>query len=101
VREYGQAAGKAPGSLESGKLMYISVGDNRQQCKDSLERYTHAYYGPQYDVENNCAFGPAQECAAKIQGFIDAGAKTMILGPTWPDVDQITRIAEEVVPLLR
>ncbi len=29
-----------------------------------------------------------------------AGAKTMILGPTWPDLSQITHIAEEVVPLL-
>jgi len=101
VREYARGAGKDPDSLESGKLMYISVGDDRQQCKESLERYTHAYYGPQYDVENNCVFGPAQECAAKIQGFIDAGAKTLILGPTAPDPAQITRIAEEVVPLLR
>ncbi len=102
VQGYARAAGKDPDSLDSGKLMYIFVGENRAQCRESLIKFTQAYYGPQYDVDtNNCAFGPAEQCAEKIQGFIDAGAKTMLLGPTWPDVSQITRIAEEVVPLLR
>ena len=63
--------------------------------------YTHAYYGDQYDVDSNCAFGPPEEYAKKIQSFVDAGAKTMILGPSSPNVGQITRIANEVVPLLR
>ena len=101
VRDYAQAAGKNPDSLDSGKLMYINVGDDRQKCKEELEAFTHAYYGPQYDVENSCAFGPAAECAARIQPFIDAGVKTMMLGPAWPDVGQITRISQEVLPLLK
>ena len=101
VRDYAQAAGKNPDSLDSGKLMYINVGDDRQKCKEELEAFTHAYYGPQYDVENNCAFGPAADCAAKIQPYIDAGVKTMMLGPTWPDVAQITRISQDVLPLLK
>lgn len=101
IRGYAQAAGKNPDSLESGKLIYTYVGEDRERCKQQLEAFTHAYYGPQYDVENNCAFGTPGECAAKIQGYIDAGAKTMMLGPTWPDVGQITRIAQDVMPLLR
>ena len=101
VRGYAQAAGKNPDALESGKLMYTYVGEDRQRCKEQLEAFTHAYYGPQYDVENNCAFGPPEQCAAKIQGYLDAGAKTVMLGPTWPDVGQITRIAQDVVPLLK
>lgn len=101
VRSHAQAAGKNPDSLDSGKLMYINVGDDRQKCKEELEAFTHAYYGPQYDVEHACAFGPATDCAAKIQPYIDAGAKTMMLGPAWTDVGQINRIAREVLPLLR
>ena len=100
VKDFAEAAGKDPGSLDSGKLMYIFVGDDREQCAAKLKEFTQPYYGPQYDVDNNCAFGTPADCAETIQGFIDAGAKTMILGPTWPDVAQITRIAEEVVPLL-
>ena len=44
------------------------------------------YYGPQFDVDANCAFGPPEVCAARLQGFLDAGAKTVMLGqpgPTW------------------
>ncbi len=80
--------------------MYIYVGEDREHCKAQLQQFTNAYYG-QYDVENDCAYGPPDECAAKVQSFIDAGAKTMILGPTWPDVHQVTRIANEVIPKLR
>ena len=101
ISSYAQAVGKDSAALESAKPIYTNVGDNRQHCKEQLEAFTHAYYGPQYDVENNCAFGSPEECAEKIQAFIDAGAKTMVLGPTWPDVGQIRRIAEQVVPLLK
>ena len=101
VRGYAQAAGKNPDAMDSGKLMYIYVDDDRARAKQRLEAFTHAYYGPQYDVEAACAFGTAQECAAYAQAYIDAGAKKIILGPTWPDPVQIERIAQEVIPLLK
>ena len=101
VQDFAKAAGKNAESLESVKLLYINVGQNREQCIAELEAYTHAYYGPQYDVENNCVFGPPADCAAKIQGFIDAGAKTIILGPTWPDEARIAPIAQDIMPLLK
>ena len=101
VCAYARAAGKDPETLESSKLMYITVGEDVEWCKERLREFTHAYYGPRYDVDTNCVYGPPGQCAAKIQGYIGAGAKTVILGPTWPDVDQIGRIASEVVPLLR
>ena len=98
---YAQAAGKDPDALEAGKLMYISVGIDRERCREQLRAFTYAYYGPQFDVDANCAFGPPEACAARIQGFLDAGVKTVMLGPPWPDVEQVTRIAQEVVPRLQ
>ncbi len=88
-------------ALWSGKLFYIAVGPDRQRCREKLAAYTTAYTGSHYDVDANCAFGPPEECAAKIQPFIDAGAGSIILGPPWPDVEQASLIANEVVPLLR
>jgi probable F420-dependent oxidoreductase len=101
VREYARAAGKDPEALEVGKLLYISVGDDRARCQEQLKAFLHTYYGPQYDVETNCIFGSPKDCAAQIQGFIDAGVKTLMLGPTRLDIDQVSRIAQEVRPLLR
>ena len=43
----------------------------------------------------------AERVIAFVQAYIDAGAKKIILGPTWPDPAQIERIAQEVVPLWR
>jgi len=100
VRGYAQAAGKDPDALESGKLLYINVGPDRATCREQLRAFLHAYYGPQFDVEANCAFGPPEVCAAMIQGFLDAGVKTVMLGPPWPDVEHVTRIANDVVPRL-
>ena len=42
-----------------------------------------------------------KECAAKIQDFIDAGAKSIVLAPIGLDVRQLTRLAKEVMPALR
>ena len=101
IRGYAQAAGRDPASLDSAKLMYCYVDDDRERAKSELENFTHAYYGPQYDVENNCAYGTGEQCAEVIQRYIDNGAKTIILGPTWPDNSQIERIWNEIVPRLR
>ena len=46
VRAYAVAAGKDPDALESGRLMYICVGDDREQCRLRIRAYTDAYYGP-------------------------------------------------------
>ena len=101
VQSHAVEAGKDPDSLDSGKLIYTYVDADRSRAMRALEAFTHAYYGPQYDVENVCAFGPPEACAEKLQPFIDAGCKTLILGPTWPEAAQIERIWGEVVPLLR
>jgi probable F420-dependent oxidoreductase len=101
VQAYARAAGKDPASLESGKLLYIDVGEDRIQCRDNLRAFTHAYYGPQYDVDTTSVFGSPKECAAKIQEFIDAGARNVILAPTGLEVGQLTRLAKEVIPALR
>ena len=83
VKDYVQTSGKDPESLGSGRLACVYVDQDRKKYRQAFVEFTHAYYGPQYDVDNDCVFGPAEECATKIQGFIDTGAKTIILGPTW------------------
>jgi probable F420-dependent oxidoreductase len=100
VQAYARAAGRDPATIESGKLLYIDVGEDRAKCRDKLRAFTHAYYGPQYDVDANCVFGPPAECAEKIRGFIDAGAKAVMLGPTRLDPEEVTRLAVEVMPLV-
>ena len=77
--------------------MYISAGVDRERCRAQLRAFTSAYYGPQFAVDANCALGPPEVCTARLQGFLDAGAKTVMLGPTWPDVEQVRRFAHDAV----
>lgn len=100
VLGYARQAGKDPDLLRSAKLMYISVGPDRAECKRQLEQFTHAYYGPQYDVERNCVFGPPDDCAAKIQSFANVGVQTVMLGPAGLGLEQLDLIAGEVIPRL-
>jgi hypothetical protein len=59
VYGYAQVAGKAPDTLDAGKLMYISVGTDRARCGAQLRAFTLAYHGPPCDVGANCVFGPS------------------------------------------
>ena len=93
-------AGKGPESFDISKLLYMAIDDSTEKARERLAASMHAYYGPQYDVDNNCAFGPPEACARGIQVYLDAGVKTLMLGLTWPDVQELERLKREVVPLL-
>ena len=73
----------------------------------AVERGAHAdgyvsegFYRGRYDVDRWCAFGPPSECAAFIRRFLDAGFTTVMLCMVPPDVKQLERLHNEVVPLL-
>ena len=81
--------------------MYISVDVDRECGRAQLRAFTHAHYGPQFAVDTNCAFGPPEVCAARSQGLLNAGAKTVMLGPTWLDVERVRCIAHDLVPRMQ
>ena len=100
VQAYARAIGKDLATLESGKLLYIDVGEDRVLCRDNLRLHPRLLWSA---VRRRChrRFWLPKECAAKIQDFIDAGAKSIVLAPIGLDVGQLTRLAKEVMPLLR
>lgn len=100
ISHYVREQGRDVGALEIGKLLYIAVEDDRQRARERVKAYTYTYYGPEYPVDQVTVFGPPQECAGKLQELADAGAKTLMLGMTWPDRAELARIAREIVPRL-
>ena len=69
---------------------------------DLSRRYNQNFEGL---AERLCPLGRPEDCATKIQEYIDAGANHVILspmhGPGEDSVDQVRRFGTEVVPLLR
>lgn len=100
ISRYARELGRDVGALEIGKLLYMAVGDDRQRARERVKSYTHTYYGPEYPVDQVTVFGPPQECVERLREFAGAGAKTLMLGMTWPDRDELARIAREIAPRL-
>lgn len=100
VQEDAHSLGKDPAQLDAGKLIYLAVDDDRDRARRLLQPYLHGYYSPSYDVDRFAIFGPPAEVAQRLQGFVDAGVKTLILGPPSPDAAHLRRLAQEVVAQL-
>jgi alkanesulfonate monooxygenase SsuD/methylene tetrahydromethanopterin reductase-like flavin-dependent oxidoreductase (luciferase family) len=53
------------------------------------------------DVEKHLVVGSAEACAERIRSFFDKGLQTVILGQVVPDLEQIDRLANKVLPLVK
>jgi hypothetical protein len=88
-------------ALEAGKFVYISLDVDRQHYHAKLRAFPRASYDFPFAVDAHCAFGPPAVYVTTSQGFLDAGAKTVILALAWPNVGQVRYSAQKVVPYLQ
>jgi len=95
------AAAKNPDVLAFGRLLYVSIDEDRDHARARIARFLHGYYGPDYDVDKIVIFGPAAEVGARLRQQVDAGIGHLMLA--LPDLERshLRRLAEDVVPMLR
>ena len=127
VRRLATEAGRDPDSLNLGKIIYLSIDDNRARARERIAPLLQSFYQGYryhfmddncaqaqegiapllqsfhvgYNADSWCAFGPPAECAAFIRRFFDAGITTVMLCLVPPDVEQLERLHREVVSLLK
>ena len=101
VHEYAKGFGRDPADLEAGKLIYVSVDDDKERALATLNLFIADYYGPRIDIAEQGVYGPPDQVAAQLRGFVDAGVTTFMLGVPTLDIGHIERIAKEVVPKLQ
>jgi alkanesulfonate monooxygenase SsuD/methylene tetrahydromethanopterin reductase-like flavin-dependent oxidoreductase (luciferase family) len=99
IRQLAEQAGRDPASLHLGKLIYLSLDDDRARARLRLTRL-QSFWGPRYNIDAWCAFGPPAECAAFLRRFLDAGINLLLLAVPWPRVEDLERLHQEVLPLL-
>ena len=100
VQGYAREFGCDPSQLEAGKLVYVSVDDDKKRALATLKPFINDYYGPRIDIAEHGVYGPPDEVAAQLQAFADAGVTTFMLGVPTLDIGHIERIARDVVPRL-
>jgi alkanesulfonate monooxygenase SsuD/methylene tetrahydromethanopterin reductase-like flavin-dependent oxidoreductase (luciferase family) len=96
-------AGKDPGAFPTSYHMMININDNRGRAWDDGVGFLTKYYGPMREefLRVWLAAGPAEEVAARIQAYVDAGCRLPILRfAAWDAPVQIRRFLETVYPRL-
>ena len=99
VRRLAAQAGRDPDSRELGKIIYLSIDNNRFRPRERIAPLQSFYHD--YDVDSWCACGRPAECAAFIQSFLDVGINTVMLCLVPADVEHLELLHREVLPLLK
>lgn len=104
VRRFVTEAGRSADAFPNGCLAYFNLRNDRETAKQEAMTTLVRYYGPQFtsrfDPERALVFGSPEECARRVQAYLDAGVQHLILVPTTLDAAQVDRMAREAVPLL-
>lgn len=98
-------AGRAAGAIEPGLYATVLVDADSARASARLEQYTQGYYGRSLEFMSAIqAFGHGtpRQCAEWLAGFVEAGARHLVLriGALDPG-DQLEIIARDLVPALR
>jgi alkanesulfonate monooxygenase SsuD/methylene tetrahydromethanopterin reductase-like flavin-dependent oxidoreductase (luciferase family) len=95
-----------PATLPISKRVYLAVDDNAKRAKAGLDKFFEARYpwmikkNPNF-VADICVWGSAEQVAEGLIDVVDAGAEMIVLNPLWDFVEQMERLANEVIPLVQ
>lgn len=105
IRQLAEGAGRAAGAIEPGLYATVHLDADRTRAEARLEEYVKGYYGRSLEfmsaIQAYCP-GSAEHCARWLAGFVDAGARHLVLriGALDPG-RQLDVIAEDLLPALR
>ena len=103
VREALETADRDPAGFRVAKRVYVTVDDDaergRRRTAEALARI-YRNFGLR-DMGAVAVTGPIGDVVAGLQAVIDAGAELVMLNPLFDDLEQLERLAAEVLPQLR
>ena len=98
LRGFLAEAGKAPESFPIGKRVYIAVDHDAERAWQALARWFQARYG-RTEYQHIAVWGSPDHCAAKLREVAQAGAGLILLTPVFDELEQMERLARDVIPL--
>jgi alkanesulfonate monooxygenase SsuD/methylene tetrahydromethanopterin reductase-like flavin-dependent oxidoreductase (luciferase family) len=82
VQAIAREAGRDPGALEAAIYLTLHVDDNAKKAEQRINDFLSAYYGQRPDVlkkRQACFSGPAAAAAEWLNGYVQEGARTLVL----------------------
>ena len=101
AKESAQLAKKNREDFKAGRLIYISIDDNKKKAFNNIRNFLHGYYGAESGMEKHAIYGSSAEVAERLKELAEAGLTHFILGLPSLDHNQLLRLSEEVAPVLR
>jgi probable F420-dependent oxidoreductase len=107
IHTYAGAYGRTLQRFQATLYQFIYVADTHAAAFQQANTYLSSNYNQPFGklVERYCAVGTPDACVARLQEYIDAGARDIILVPTTADstafVHQAQRLAGDILPHLR
>jgi alkanesulfonate monooxygenase len=103
IREFAAEAGRDPDSLDNVAQLPICVGDSYEAADRRAREYIAEYFDlPEWSESSaeSAIRGTPEECAEQLARHFEVGVQHICLCPAGYDLEQIERIATEVLPLL-
>jgi alkanesulfonate monooxygenase SsuD/methylene tetrahydromethanopterin reductase-like flavin-dependent oxidoreductase (luciferase family) len=103
LREQLPLHGKDPGTFPNGlATMMFHVEEDRAAVRRVLEEWVGPALGRDPDeLGDRLLVAPAEECAARLRQYEEAGVHRVFLWPVGEPVEQLDRFSERVAPLVR
>ncbi len=100
-----EAAGRSMAAFDAGHLLFIRLGETREQALDFASDFLSVRYSMDFrrPAERYCALGTAEEVATTIRAFYAAGARHLVCDVLAHQADkeaEVARFGEQVLPLL-
>ena len=104
IRDDAEATGRDLSGFEWMIYVYCSVRSDGDRARNDVATFLGGAYGdkPGAMLDRIAPAGTPEEVAARLQDYVDAGARHIIVSPATPDdsLEVITLAAEEVLPRL-
>ncbi|MCP5149724.1 MAG: LLM class flavin-dependent oxidoreductase [Chromatiales bacterium] len=97
VREVAAAAGRDPDSITAAVYLTVLVDDDRERAARRIDAYLESYYGAGAAAirrSQGCFGGPAGAVGEWLQGFVEAGARHVVVRLVGDHARQLETLAE-------
>ena len=98
---YGEQYGRAIDPREAGILILTHVSHNRTRAQEIAQKFFRGFPLPSEALAVRCAIGTPEECAEKVQSYVDVGCSKFVLWPITPPDDLVSQIetyGQKIVP---
>ena len=103
IRGYAEEAGRDPDQLNVVAEVPLCIGSSYEEAS----RLSAQYVGEYFDVPawseataESAVRGTPEQCAGQIAAYLDAGVKELVFCPYNYEIEQVRRLAAEVLPLV-